>query len=309
MGVVVVLFGLGPPLTKLITAPPLVGAAMRFAVSVPVLLALLALRGGRVNWQLLRRTMWPGLAFGTNLIFVFATLQEVTVSVLSTVVANQPAVLLLLAGPLFGERPTVRHALWTLGGVAGAALVILGAGSEVRATPLGLLLALAALVTFTVYWVLTRSARSGTDVDPISWMAGVNIWALASAIPPVLLWTTADGWRQFAGLDWLWILLIALLTGALGHVLMSWVHAYVEAARSSLYLLGMHVVAVGASWPIHGEALTVVQVLGGLVVLVCVAMVIRIPVRTASLCRDTAGVVIHPGLLVVQRRDQSSSLG
>ena len=282
MGVVVVLFGLGPPLTKLITAPPLVGAAMRFAISVPVLLALLALRGGRVNWQLLRRTMWPGLAFGTNLIFVFATLQEVTVSVLSTVVANQPAVLLLLAGPLFGERPTVRHALWTIGGVAGAALVILGAGSEVRATPLGLLLALAALVTFTVYWVLTRSARSGTDVDPISWMAGVNIWALASAIPPVLLWTTADGWRQFAGLDWLWILLIALLTGALGHVLMSWVHAYVEAARSSLYLLGMHVVAVGASWPIHGEALTVVQVLGGLVVLVCVAMVIRIPVRTAS---------------------------
>ena len=282
MGVVVVLFGLGPPLTKLITAPPLVGAAMRFAISVPVLLALLALRGGRVNWQLLRRTMWPGLAFGTNLIFVFATLQEVTVSVLSTVVANQPAVLLLLAGPLFGERPTVRHALWTLGGVAGAALVILGAGSEVRATLLGLLLALAALVTFTVYWVLTRSARSGTDVDPISWMAGVNIWALASAIPPVLLWTTADGWRQFAGLDWLWILLIALLTGALGHVLMSWVHAYVEAARSSLYLLGMHVVAVGASWPIHGEALTVVQVLGGLVVLVCVAMVIRIPVRTAS---------------------------
>ena len=282
MGVVVVLFGLGPPLTKLITAPPLVGAAMRFAISVPVLLALLALRGGRVNWQLLRRTMWPGLAFGTNLIFVFATLQEVTVSVLSTVVANQPAVLLLLAGPLFGERPTVRHALWTLGGVAGAALVILGAGSEVRATPLGLLLALAALATFTVYWVLTRSARSGTDVDPISWMAGVNIWALASAISPVLLWTTADGWRQFAGLDWLWILLIALLTGALGHVLMSWVHAYVEAARSSLYLLGMHVVAVGASWPIHGEALTVVQVLGGLVVLVCVAMVIRIPVRTAS---------------------------
>ena len=282
MGVVVVLFGLGPPLTKLITAPPLVGAAMRFAISVPVLLALLALRGGRVNWQLLRRTMWPGLAFGTNLIFVFATLQEVTVSVLSTVVANQPAVLLLLEGTLFGERPTVRHALWTLGGVAGAALVILGAGSEVRATPLGLLLALAALVTFTVYWVLTRSARSGTDVDPISWMAGVNIWALASAIPPVLLWTTADGWRQFAGLDWLWILLIALLTGALGHVLMSWVHAYVEAARSSLYLLGMHVVAVGASWPIHGEALTVVQVLGGLVVLVCVAMVIRIPVRTAS---------------------------
>lgn len=282
VGIVVVLFGLGPPLTKLVTAPPLVGAAMRFAISVPVLVLLLATRGGQVDRRLLRTTMWPGLAFGTNLIFVFATLQEVTVSVLSTVVANQPALLLLLAGPLFGERPTVKHVLWTLGGVAGAALVILGAGSEVRATPVGLLLALAALVTFTVYWVLTRQARSGTDIDPIAWMAGVNVWALVSAIPPVIIWTNLDDWRQFGGTDWLWILLIALLTGALGHVMMSWAHAYVEAARSSLYLLGMHVVAVGVSWPIHGEALTIVQVLGGAIVLLCVAMVIRIPIRMSS---------------------------
>ncbi len=279
VGVVVVLFGLGPPLTKLVTAPPLVGAAMRFAISVPVLVLLLAVRGGKVDRSLLRTTMWPGLAFGTNLIFVFATLQEVTVSVLSTVVANQPAVLLLLAGPLFGERPTVRHALWTMGGVTGAALVILGAGSEVRATPLGVLLALAALATFTVYWVLTRRARSNTDVDPIAWMAGANIWSVVSVVPPVLLWTSWSDWAEFGGKDWLWIVLIALLTGALGHVMMSWAHAYVEAARSSLYMLGMHVVAVGVSWPIHGESLTLVQVLGGAIVLVCVAMVIRIPVR------------------------------
>ena len=78
----------------------------------------------------------------------------------------------------------------------------------------------------------------------------------------------------------MWIVMIALFTGALGHVMMRWVHAYVEAARSSLYMLGMHVVAVGLSWPIHGEPVTVVQAIGGVVVLLCVAMVIRIPPRT-----------------------------
>ncbi len=283
VGIVVVLFGLGPPVTKLVTAPPLVGATMRFLVSVPIMLLVLRWRGGRVDLKLLRTTMWPGIAFGTNLIFVFAALQEVTVSVLSTVVANQPAVLLVLAGPLFGERPTLRHALWTLGGVAGAALVILGAGKELRATGLGIVLALLAFVTFTVYWVLTRIARSGTDVDPIAWMTGVTIWALISAIPPVLVTSSWSDFQQFGGLDWLWIAIIALFTGSLGHVMMSWAHAYVEAARSSLYMLGMHVVAVALSWPVNGEALTALQVLGGAVVLVSVAMVIRIPARTPAI--------------------------
>ncbi|MDA2960656.1 MAG: DMT family transporter [Actinomycetota bacterium] len=280
MAVVVVLFGLGPVLTKLVTAPPLVGALMRFAVSVPILLLLFTARGGRINRRLLRATALPGIAFGTNLIFVFAAVQETTVSVLSTVVANQPAVLLVLAGPLFGERPTTRHVLWTLGGVVGAAVVILGAGDDVRASVLGIVLALLALATFTAYWVLTRSARRDTDVDPIGWMTGVNIWAVVSAVPPVMLFTNGDDWSRFGGLDWLWIVMIALLTGALGHVMMSWVHAYVEAARSSLYMLGMHVVAVGLSWPIHGEPVTVVQAIGGALVLLCVAMVIRIPPRT-----------------------------
>ena len=39
----------------------------------------------------------------------------------------------------------------------------------------------------------------------------------------------------------------------------------------------MHVVAVGAAWPIHGETLTALQMLGGVVVLGAVAMVIRTP--------------------------------
>ena len=143
-------------------------------------------------------------------------------------------------------------------------------------------MAIGAFATFTVYWILTRIARTGTDVDPIGWMAGVNLWSLVAAIPPVVMWTSWSGWREFGGRDWLWIVLIALLTGALGHVLMSWAHAYVEAARSSLYMLGMHVMAVGLAWPIHGESLTLVQVLGGVIVLVSVAMVIRIPVRTSS---------------------------
>ena len=37
---VVIIWGLGPPVTKLITAPPLVGVSVRFWVSVPIVWAV-----------------------------------------------------------------------------------------------------------------------------------------------------------------------------------------------------------------------------------------------------------------------------
>ena len=136
-----------------------------------------------------------------------------------------------------------------------------------------------ALVTFSVYFVLTRVARAGSDVDPIQWMAGINLWAFIAALPPSLFLVRADDLRQFGGMDWLWIVIIAYATGVTGHVAMSWLHGYLEAARSSLYLLAMHLVAVGLAWPIHDEPVTPVQVLGGVVLLGSVTAVIRLPTR------------------------------
>ncbi|MEM9562874.1 MAG: DMT family transporter [Actinomycetota bacterium] len=279
LGLVILSWGAGPVITKLITAHPVVGVIIRFALSVPLLLGLLAARGQRLDRAVLRRTALPGIAFGINLIFVFFTLQEATVAVLSVSVALQPTLLLFVAGPLFGERPTLRHVGWTLLGVCGAATVILGAGGELRASPLGLLYAGSALLTFTTYFVLTRLARSTSDVDPVHWMAGINLWSLAAALVPApfLVGRTELGEVDLA--DLFWLVVLAYVTGVFGHVLMSWVHGYIEAARSSLYLLAMNIVAVGLAWPVHDEPVTIVQALGGLVVLGSVAMVIRLPAR------------------------------
>lgn len=282
LGLVIVSWGAGPVITKLITAPPIVGVLVRFGLSVPVLFGLVHVRGHRLTLDILRRTALPGVAFGINLIFVFATVQEATVAVLSVSVTLQPALLLLVAGPLFGERPTVRHVLWTLLGVVGAAAVILGAGSELRSSPLGLLYAATALLTFSTYFVLTRMARSTADVDPVQWMAGINLWSFVAALVPAPFLVDGADFAQLDLADLAWLVVLAFVTGVFGHVLMSWVHGYIEAARSSLYILAMNLVAVGASWPVHDEPVTVVQMLGGLVVLGSVAMVIRLPARRPS---------------------------
>lgn len=282
LGLVIVSWGAGPVITKLITTHPVVGVVLRFALSVPLLLGLLRLRGQRLDTDVLRRTALPGIAFGVNLIFVFFALQEATVAVLSVSVALQPALLLLVVGPIFGERPTLRHAGWTLVGVFGAAGVILGAGNELRASPLGLLYAATALVTFSVYFVLTRLARSSTDVDPVRWMAGVNLWSLVAALVPAPFLVDRADLEQVDLADLGWLIVLAYLTGVFGHVLMSWVHGYIEAARSSLYLLAMNLVAVGLAWPVHDEPVTWRQAVGGLIVLGSVAMVIRLPARPSG---------------------------
>ena len=77
---VVVIWGLGPPVTKLITAPPLVGVSVRFWVSVPLVWIATYVMGGRVTKEVLRRTWLPGALFGINLAFVFSALQHSSVA-------------------------------------------------------------------------------------------------------------------------------------------------------------------------------------------------------------------------------------
>jgi hypothetical protein len=73
--------------------------------------------------------------------------------------------------------------------------------------------------------------------------------------------------------------------------MMSWAHGFIPAARSSVFLLAMNVVAIAAAWPIHDEPVTVVQAVGGLVVLVAVAAVLSRPasVKVVSVHRAPPG--------------------
>ncbi|MEL7158843.1 MAG: hypothetical protein AAFN30_19930, partial [Actinomycetota bacterium] len=61
----------------------------------------------------------------------------------------------------------------------------------------------------------------------------------------------------------------------------------IQASRSSLYLLSMHVVAIGVAWFIHDEPLAPLQLLGGFVVFASVAAVISRPPATVVPPTDT----------------------
>ncbi len=277
LAIVIVIWGIGPPISKLISAPPLVTVFVRFWISVPILMVAARATGGRVNRTTLRSTWLAGTLFAANLACVFFSLQRVTIAVLSVVQALQPGIVMLMAALFLGERVTRWHVLWTLVGIAGTGVVVLGAGKGLRATPGGLALAVAAMVTFTAYFLIAKRVRSTTNLTALEWMAGSTLFSALAITPVTLATMRADDFAQLAGLDWLWLLMVTLGVGVISHVMMSWVTRFVDASRSALYLLAFNVVAVAVAWPIHDEPLTGWQFIGGAVVLGAVAAVVSRP--------------------------------
>jgi probable blue pigment (indigoidine) exporter len=212
--------------------------------------------------------------------------------VIAVIQALQPGVVLLVAGRWLGEQATRWHVVWTVVGVGGVAVVILGGDKEVRGDPLGFVFALASMLTFTAYYLINRRVRSTTAIDPVQWMAGVTLFAGLAITPVALVTSSVADYRQLAGMDWLYLGFIAGAVGIVGHTLMSWVHKFATASRSSLYLLAMNIVAIGVAWPMHDEPVTLLQVAGGAIVLGAVAAVITRPgvqVAPPAAVRPTTG--------------------
>lgn len=274
---VILVWGLGPPVSKLITAPAVISVLYRFWLSVPLLYVLAAWRGVRPTWASVRPAAIAGASFGINLVFVFLTVNEGAVAVLSVFAALQPGVILLVAGPFLGERPTAWHVAWTFVGIAGTAVVVATGGEGFDVSLRAVVYAAVSQLFFTFYFLATKRERTRHDIDAVQWMAGVVVFAALAVTPWALLTSSADDYRAIGGEDWVWLAFIIVFTGGLGHIVMAWVHRYVDASRSSLYLLSMNVVAIVAAWFIHDEPLTIVQILGGVLVFAAVAAVVSRP--------------------------------
>jgi drug/metabolite transporter (DMT)-like permease len=75
------------------------------------------------------------------------------------------------------------------------------------------------------------------------------------------------------GMDWLWVVLLAAIPGAIGHVMVAWSHGNVEAWLGSLITQGQPVVGSAAAWLLLGESLTLLTIVGGAIVLASTAVI------------------------------------
>jgi drug/metabolite transporter (DMT)-like permease len=271
----VVLWGSSSIAIRLVPATGIVTAFWRLWFAIPFLWMIPAVRP-EARARLDRRWLVASIAGGT-LFFVhqalfFTSLKLTTIANVTIIGALQPALVLLVAGPLFGERATLSGVAWTVVAFAGTTLVMLGA----RGTPTwslhGDALAFANLFAFAAYFLVSKHAR--TDVRAWDYVIGMTtvsgLWMLVAALA-----TGQDLWAPQRFSDWALLFWIAIFPGTLGHVLTNWAHAHTSALAISMMLLAVPLLSALGAAVLLDEPVTSLQLAGGLVVLAAIAVIVR----------------------------------
>jgi drug/metabolite transporter (DMT)-like permease len=272
---VVVTWGLASPLLKLASLSGPALSAYRLWIGASVLIAFMIATRRRLDMPTARWAAMAGALFGANILFFVVGVKLTTVANATLIGALQPAIVLFVAGPWFGETITRREVACVAVAITGVAVVILGSAGVPEWNPAGDAMAVMAVLTFTGYFLISKRARA--TVSTIEYMTGVHL-AAAVVVTPFAL--AAPGELAFTdATDVFVVLFFALVSGTLGQVVVGWAQRYVDVSLSSLVLLGVPVIAAGAAWLMLDEAITSMQAVGGVITLAGIGAMVWRPAR------------------------------
>jgi drug/metabolite transporter (DMT)-like permease len=268
----VAMWGMSGVAIKAVTAGGLVTALYRLWFAIPVLWLVMLWPGlkPRLDARWLRASMVGGLLFGIHQILYFTSLKLTSVVNVSLIGALQPALVLLVAGRLFGERVTARAVGWSLVALTGTVLVVLGAAHESASALRGDVLAWVNLFAFTAYFLASKRFRAHVG----AWEYVIGMTTVAGLVMLAANLVTAQDLSLPSRHDIVLLVTIAVFPGTLGHVLSNWAHAHVTAFVSSMILLAAPVIATAGAYFFLDERFTALQGFGGAVALFGIAMLV-----------------------------------
>ena len=230
---------------------------------------LLAVRRRPLSLAVMLRSVLPGLFLAADIALFFSALKLTSVAVATVIGALQPALVLMVAGRLFGERVGWRVVIWTVVSIGAIAAVAVGPGVPRGEHLAGDALAVGSLVAFTGYWLVSKRVI-GVTADSDRYTFGVMLVAAVVMTPIALL--SGERLGPVRPADWFWLALLALVPGS-GHLLFNFAHRFVDVSVSSVVSAGNPIVASLLALLVLGEPLDAVQVAGGVVAVLAIAAV------------------------------------
>ena len=240
----------------------------------PPLLYLIARRGGRtINKKLFRSVWLPGVLFGVSTIFGFTAIIETSVAN-ATIIGNVSTAMVLFAAPKFlNEKISRWQVLLAFTSFAGVVAIVVGAGNTGGSSLFGDFLALINALTWTFYFISSKRRRVD-GVDTWQFLYGVSVIQVLVVVPYSLV--TSDDILQITMRDLGFLIAMTLFSGTIGHSFMLWAQKYVDASVSSLILLLGPVISSIGAWLVYSQNISLMQVIGGAVVLASLAGVVRL---------------------------------
>jgi drug/metabolite transporter (DMT)-like permease len=244
-------------------------ACYRIWLGAVVVTAVFHASGGRLSLRLLRLSLLGGLTFTADLVLFFVAVQETSIANATVIGALQPLLVLGVSSRLFGERARAVEIGWGAVAVAGTVIVVVGGDGGGANSLHGDVLAVGALVSWTAYFVFTKTARQ--DLTAFEYLTGMAIVAAVAIVPLPLLFQGTLGTTDASG--WLIIVYLTIVNGLLGHFLMAFAHGHSTLLTVSLLTLGIPVFAAAGAALWIDEPLTPMQLGGMSVVLAALALV------------------------------------
>ncbi len=277
MTVVAIVWGSAYPVTRVLLEemPPLGAAAWRTLVAAMAVAAFAAARGElgtlrpapAVRGRLLALALLGGPLF---LIGLNVSVLLTGASIASFVTGIYPLLAVVVAGFLLGEV-LGRRVLAALA-IAAVGLVLLARPGGAHVEMLGVLIGLAAAVSFAFYLVLTRLWGSAERLPFLT----IAFWLLIASMTVTaglqLIVSPAGLALNLSGRGWAALLWLALPASALPHVLVTSTLRRLPASRAAPFLLLMPISGLLISAALLGERLDPVQLVGAALILAGIAV-------------------------------------
>jgi len=261
------IWGLAWPVGRLLATnlPPVSIAAIRYAIVIPVLFAILWFREGSFK---IERSWTPTLVvmgvLNTTLyqIFFLYGVKYAAASDDSLVIGIGPVLIAVMASFVLKERLTGTKVLGFASGLAGIITIsILSPNTQVLDRPLGVTLVFGGATAYALYTVIlrrfiaaNRANSHGSQQSSLSILSWISLFGWIFLIPLSLLeapWTY--NWN--AG-SWLGILYLAILSTVIGYFLYIEGVSKIGAGRSGVFTNLVPVFGVLTSFLLLGESLS-----------------------------------------------------
>lgn len=270
--------GFAPIFVRMTETGPAAAGFWRLFLALPVL-ALLAMRDGQgVKTAPSRMMLLAGLFFALDLSFWHYGVKLTSVANATVLTNLSPVVVTVAAWFLFRERPARIFIAGLAVALAGAATMAMAAdhGQAINA-PLGDVLSLATAVWYAFYFLAMRKARQGAGASR------AMFWSTLASAPILLAVAFAFGEQIMPGSGAGWMACVGLaVVHVAGQGSIAWALGRLPASTASVVVLAQPVVAAVAGWILFHEALTPLQMLGGVLTLAGVVIAQRAPVQRAQ---------------------------
>lgn len=265
-------WAIGPMFNKSMTVSTPTIVFYRILIGVPVMVTMSYLVGDGLNKKLLRDTALPGAFFGVSMLAGFAAIKMTSIANATLIGNMQPVLIMFVAPRLLGERLRARQVGIGAVALAGVLTVVLEAASTSGARLSGDFMALANVAIWSAYFIMAKRRRVD-GVDGWSFLAAVFCWAAVVVVPFGA--TVSNDLGAMTTKDWVFIVCMALGPGVVGHGLMTWSQSHLDVTLASILGLLGPVISTSLAWVVFGEALTIGQMIGGVVVIGALALLVK----------------------------------